>query len=72
MDNRKILRRPKVLGKVQICCSTMYAMIAAGEFPAPIKLGPRSVGWIAQEIDDWLEDRIKERDSKLEGRSHAG
>lgn len=65
MSERKILRRPGVLGKVKVSRSTMYAMIAADEFPKPIKLGPRSVGWVEEEIDAWLEERIKERDSRL-------
>ena len=31
--------------------------IAAGEFPAPVKLGPRAVGWFEDEIADW-QDRL--------------
>lgn len=65
MGKRRILRRPSVLERVQLCRSTMYAMIAAGEFPKPIKLGPRSVGWIEEEIDAWVDDKIEERDSRL-------
>ena len=31
--------------------------IRAGSFPAPIELGPNSVGWYADEIDEWLASR---------------
>lgn len=24
-------------------------------FPIPVRIGPRSVGWIESEIDDWIE-----------------
>lgn len=65
MSGLQILRRPEVLEKVPICRSAMYAMIAAGEFPKPIKLGPRSVGWISTEIDEWLEARIKARNEEV-------
>lgn len=65
MSDLKILRRPTVLKKIPVCRSTMYAMIAAGKFPAPIKLGPRSVGWVEQEVDDWLQEQIKARDQEV-------
>ena len=31
--------------------------IKAGKFPAPLELGPNSVGWYEDEIDAWLESR---------------
>jgi len=33
--------------------------MAAGTFPKNIKLGPRAVGWLETEIDDWLQSRIQ-------------
>jgi prophage regulatory protein len=40
--------------------STIYERIATGGFPKPIHLGPRSVGWIADEVEDWIAARIAE------------
>lgn len=37
--------------------------MATGGFPRPLRLGPQRVGWLAQEIADWIEDRIRERDA---------
>lgn len=31
--------------------------IRAGKFPAPIELGPNSVGWFEYEVDEWLANR---------------
>lgn len=31
--------------------------IRAGEFPAPFELGPNSIGWFEDEIDEWLTSR---------------
>ena len=31
--------------------------IRAGTFPAPMELGPNSVGWFEDEIDEWLASR---------------
>jgi len=35
----------------------LYAKIAAGDFPAPIKIGQRAVGWLEAEVNDWLSNR---------------
>jgi len=53
-----ILRRKQVETRVGLSRSTLYSRIAAGSFPAPINLGPRAVGWLAAEIDDWVAKRI--------------
>jgi len=29
------------------------------EFPRPISLGGRSVGWLEEEINEWLEKKIE-------------
>ena len=30
-----------------------------GNFPKPIALGPRSVGWLESEISEWIWERVK-------------
>ena len=42
--------------------SSIYNYIEEGTFPKPIKLGPRSVGWLSHEIDEWISERIEKRD----------
>jgi prophage regulatory protein len=34
----------------------------AGKFPKRIRLGQSRVGWVEQEILDWMQARIDERD----------
>ncbi|MCL5272697.1 MAG: AlpA family transcriptional regulator [Gammaproteobacteria bacterium] len=56
-----ILRRKQVESRTGLSRSTIYARIAAGTFPSPIDLGGgRAVGWIATEIDTWIQERIHE------------
>jgi prophage regulatory protein len=43
--------------------SAIDALITKGEFPAPIPLGERSVGWLASEVEDWQAKRIAARDT---------
>ena len=54
---RNILRRPEVEAKTGLARSTIYLYIEKGTFPAPVKLGLRSVGWIETEVEDWIASR---------------
>jgi prophage regulatory protein len=55
----RILRLPDVINRVGLKRASIYAAIAQGSFPKQITLGDRAVGWIEQEIEAWLEARIR-------------
>lgn len=55
----KILRLPKVKSCTGLSRSTIYLRISEGNFPAPVSLGGRAVGWIEAEVDEWLNQRIE-------------
>ena len=38
--------------------SKIYADIKAKTFPAPIRLGNRSVAWVNHEINSWVQAKI--------------
>jgi prophage regulatory protein len=59
----RILRQRHVIEKVGYSGMQIWRLEKAGRFPRRIKLGPNSVGWIAEEIDEWIRERIAERDS---------
>jgi prophage regulatory protein len=54
-----ILRRRQVEARVGLSRSTLYALIADGLFPEPIRLSSQAVGWLSHEVDAWLEERIR-------------
>jgi prophage regulatory protein len=54
-----ILRLPAVKSRTGLSRSTIYLRILKGTFPEPISLGDRAVGWLENEIDDWLLHQIK-------------
>lgn len=59
-----ILRLPSVQKRTGLSRSTIYLRISEGGFPKPISLGGRAVGWIEEEINEWLNQQIKaSRDS---------
>ena len=62
---KRILRLPSVKSRTGLSRSTIYLRISQGIFPKPIALGGRTVGWIEDEIDDWHNEAVNQRE-KLE------
>lgn len=52
---QRILRRPDVQRATGLSRSTIYALMGRGEFPRPIKLAARAVGWPEDAIREWQE-----------------
>lgn len=57
----KILRIPAVMDMTGLARSSIYALIATKNFPPPIKLGSRSVGWLEAELLKWIDERQQQR-----------
>jgi prophage regulatory protein len=53
-----ILRLPAVKARTGLSRSTIYLKVSRNEFPAPISLGARAVGWIEAEIEEFLSRQI--------------
>lgn len=60
-DSHQVLRLPAVRQKTGLAKATIYAGIAHGDFPPPIKLGARASGWLESEINSWLASRMAAR-----------
>ena len=56
----RIIRWPEVHERVGYCRTNIYYLIQSGDFPAPIKLGSRAVGWLESDIENWIESRIEQ------------
>ena len=54
-----ILRLPTVKTRTGLSRSTIYLRVAAGNFPKPISLGARAVGWVETEVEAWLAGQIE-------------
>jgi prophage regulatory protein len=54
-----ILRLKHVKPRVALSRSAIYSRMAAGDFPPPLHLGPRAIGWLQSDIDAWIESRIR-------------
>ena len=63
--SRRILRLPEVIQLTGLSRSSIYLRIANHEFPESVSLGGRAVGWLEQDVDEWIVERIEQ--SRING-----
>ena len=71
--HKRLIRLPEVLSRTGYGRTTIYRKMEDGDFPKNVKLGgppkdpeafdSRAVAWIEDDVDQWIESRIKERDT---------
>ena len=52
---KTIMKRQDVVAATGLCYTSIYNKEKAGQFPARRQLSARSVGWIRQEVEAWIE-----------------
>lgn len=57
--SHKIERVPDVKTRTGLSRATVYRLMDEGQFPKPIKLGARAVGWLSTDIDKWIAARAE-------------
>ena len=65
MTDKKFIKLPTVMDLTGYRRTSIFDKVAEGSFPAPVKLGPRAVAWVSEEIKDWMDARVAERDAKI-------
>ena len=69
---KRFIRLPEVLTRTGYGRTTIYRKMEDGSFPRSVKLGGpleapnafdcRAVAWIEDEVEQWIDSRIEERD----------
>ena len=57
---KRLLRLKDVILATGLPRSTIYAEMASGKFPLPVKIGAKSVARPDDVVSQWVEDRIRE------------
>ena len=57
---QKILRLKNVTEVTSMSRSTIYRLMEQGKFPKPIKLSQRIIGFLEEDIDQWIQERYQE------------
>ena len=55
----RLLRLPEVMEITGLSKTTIYRLMALARFPQNIQLGSNCVAWIAAEIYQFIEEKIK-------------
>jgi len=55
----RMLRLPEVVRRTALSRSQIYRLIDLGTFPRQVPLGERAAGWVEEEVDGWLRERIE-------------
>lgn len=61
----RLLRLENVVELVGFKSSKIYALIASGDFPSPIKIGNAS-RWPESKIDAWIAERVAQASRTIE------
>ncbi|MDI3465641.1 MAG: hypothetical protein OJF50_004462 [Nitrospira sp.] len=56
----EIIRIKHVQRRLSLSRSAIYSLMDAGEFPPPIQLSRRAIGWRQADIDAWLKSRTRQ------------
>ncbi len=56
---KSIIKLPEVIKRTSLSRSSIYLKISKGEFPKQISLSERSIGFIEDEVNGWIDERIK-------------
>lgn len=60
MANHRLLRLHQVEEKTGFGRSWIYQKIQDQQFPRAIHIGTTSVAWLESDIDDWIQQQIRQ------------
>jgi len=58
MSSTTFIRLPEIMRRYPLSRTTIYRLIGLGQFPAPVKIGPRAVAWCETSVDAWAKAKI--------------
>ncbi|MEZ9404961.1 AlpA family transcriptional regulator [Vibrio sp. 10N.286.48.F5] len=61
----RFLKLKEVMQKTALSRSAIYRKMNEDQFPQSISLGDRAVAWVESEVQDWVTDRVAERDERI-------
>ncbi|EAO4678582.1 AlpA family transcriptional regulator [Salmonella enterica] len=60
-----LIRLPEVQRRTGYSKAWIYRLISQNRFPSSVKIGSRSVAFVESEVDEWISQRIEERDALI-------
>lgn len=61
-----ILKLPAVLARTSLSRAALYVLVSEHKFPKQVRLNKRSCGWVESEVQEWIDQRIANRDNGVD------
>lgn len=62
-NNRQMIKIGDVVKKTMLSKATIYRLVNSGQFPKQVIMSERSAIWLEDEVEEFIEDRIRRRDA---------
>ena len=66
-SNVRFIRSAEVVTMIGVSRTTLWRMVRAGAFPAPIRITERSRGYLLHTVEDWMRARSESNVPATEG-----
>ncbi|MBB1463619.1 AlpA family transcriptional regulator [Vibrio sp. SG41-7] len=63
--SNRLIRLKEAIHISGLSRASIYSFMEEGTFPQSVSLGVRAIGWRYQDIQNWILEKIQERDEKL-------
>ncbi len=64
-----LIRLPEVQRRTGYSKAWIYRLLREQRFPQSVKIGSRSIAFVESEVDEWIIQRIEERDALIATKS---
>ncbi len=69
--SRRVLRLQDVKEATGLSRSSIYALQQRGIFPQSIRIGPKATGWYEDEVQNYIETRLRTGDDRTGKRRYG-
>lgn len=60
----RFLKLKEVMALTALGRSSIYKFMEESRFPKSVSLGDRAVAWVESEVEEWMYERLSQRDEK--------
>ncbi|MDD9176313.1 MULTISPECIES: AlpA family transcriptional regulator [Aliivibrio] len=60
----RFLKLKEVMALTALSRSSIYKFMEESRFPKSVSLGDRAVAWVESEVEEWMYERLSQRDEK--------
>ncbi|AWX99282.1 transcriptional regulator [Marinomonas primoryensis] len=62
----KLIKLSEVMTQTGLSRSSIYKFMDENTFPKSVALGGRAVAWLENEIEEWMFERLSQRDNSVQ------